>query len=312
MPRRPIIIDTDPGVDDALAIFLALGSPELELLGITTVAGNLPLSWTETNARRLCALAGRTDIKVFAGCPRPILRPLVTAEQFHGPEGLGDLELPEPTMPLQQRHAVDWLIETLMDADEGAITLCALGPLTNLALAMIEQPAILPKIREIVMMGGSVFHGGNVTPAAEFNIHVDPHAAAVVFGSGCRMTLMPLDVAHNALTTTERFARIAALDTAVGRACCDMLAFYRRSHEASHGSADFPLYDPCVTGYLIRPEIFSGREVHVAVETASEATMGMTVVDWRGKTEAAPNCSVMTEIDAAAFFDLLIERIGRL
>ena len=312
MTPRPIVIDTDPGVDDALAIFLALGSPELALLGITTVAGNLPLSSTEANARRLCELAGRRDVKVFAGCPRPILRPLVTAEQFHGPEGLGDLVLPEPGMPLQDRHAVDWLVETLMAAEDGAVTLCALGPLTNLALAMVEQPAILPKIREIVMMGGSVFHGGNVTPAAEFNIHVDPHAAAVVFGCGRPLTLMPLDVAHKALATAERFARLEALDTAVGRACREMLTFYRRSHAARHGSADVPLYDPCVTAYLLRPEIFGGRAVQVQVETASEATLGMTVVDWRGKTGAAPNCTVMTEIDADAFFELLIERIGRL
>lgn len=312
MTRRPIIIDTDPGVDDALAILLALASPELEVLGLTAVAGNRPVERTQSNARALCELAGRDDVPVFAGCARPILTPLGTAERLHGAGGLGDFEPAPPKPPSRETHAVDWLVDTLRAAEDGAITLCALGPLTNLALALIKQPAIRPKIREIVMMGGSLFVGGNVTPAAEFNIHCDPHAAAVVFASGCPLTLMPRDVALAARTTEARFARLAAIDTPVGRACVAMLSFYRRQHAARYGHGDIPLYDPCVTAYLLRPGIFSGRRAAVRIETNDSPTLGMTVIDWHGVTGAEPNCQVMNEIEADAFFDLVLGRVARL
>ena len=196
MTPRPIVIDTDPGQDDALAILLALASPELDVLGIAAVAGNVPLHLTESNARRICELAGRRDTKVFAGCPRPMVRTLTTAEEVHGLTGLDGHDFPEPTMPLQPGHAVDWMVDTLMAAGEREITICTLGPLTNVAMAMVKEPRILSRIREIVMMGGGFAEGGNVTPAAEFNIYVDPHAAQVVFTSGCKLTLMPLDVTH--------------------------------------------------------------------------------------------------------------------
>ena len=181
MPEsRKIIIDTDPGQDDAVAILLALASPELEVLGITAVAGNVPLALTEKNARKICELAGRPEAKVFAGAIRPMVRQLVTAENVHGKTGLDGPELPEPKMPLQSQHAVDFIVETLMREESGAVTLCALGPLTNIALALVREPQIVPRIKEIVLMGGGFFEGGNVTPAAEFNIYVDPHAADVV------------------------------------------------------------------------------------------------------------------------------------
>src|SRR5688572_2776992 len=174
MPEiRKIIIDTDPGQDDAVAILLALASPELEVLGITAVAGNVPLALTEKNARKTCELAGRPDIKVFAGAVRPLVRKLVTAEEVHGKTGLDGPDLPEPTMKLQDRHAVDFIVETLLAEPAGAVTLCPLGPLTNIALALIRAPEIAPKVREIVLMGGGFFEGGNTTPAAEFNIYVD-------------------------------------------------------------------------------------------------------------------------------------------
>ena len=312
MTARPIIIDCDPGLDDALALFLALASPELELLGITAVAGNVALAQTQSNARRLCEVAGRRDVKVFAGCARPIVRAPVTAEGVHGAGGLGGAELPAPTMALQPQHAVDWIVETLMEAGDTNITLCALGPLTNLAMAIVKEPRILPKVREVVMMGGSLFRGGNVTPAAEFNIFADPHAAHVVFTSGCPLTLLPLDVTHQARVTAERFERLSAAPTAVGRACRELLAWDRRHYAENHESGDCPLHDPCVIAYLLAPGLFGGRLVHVAIETASEAALGLTLADWRGVTGAAPNCTVMTEIDADAFFDLLIGRIGSL
>ena len=197
--KRKIIIDTDPGQDDAVAILLALASPELEVLGITAVAGNVPLALTEKNARKICELAGKPKTKVFAGAIRPLLRQLVTAEEVHGKTGLNGPHLPEPTMPLEDQHAVDFIVETLMQEASGSVTLCALGPLTNVALALIREPRIAPRIKEIVLMGGGFFEGGNVTPTAEFNIYVDPHAAEIVLKSGVPIVMMPLDVTHKAL-----------------------------------------------------------------------------------------------------------------
>ncbi len=312
MTPRPIVIDTDPGQDDALAILLALASPELAVLGITAVAGNVPLQLTELNARRICELAGRRDTKVFAGCPRPMVRALTTAEKVHGLTGLDGYDFPEPTLALQPSHGVDWMVETLMAAGDGEITLCALGPLTNLAMAMVMEPRILPKIREIVMMGGVFLEGGSVTPAAEFNIYVDPHAAHVVFTSGCELTLIPLDVTHQALTTPARLERFGAMGNRAGRACHDMLSFYRRHDMSKYGIDGGPLHDPCVIAYLLAPEIFDGKHVAVEIEIASEKTMGMTLADWWGVTDAPANCTVMNAIDDAAYFDLLIERIARL
>ena len=312
MSPRPIIIDTDPGQDDAIAILLALASPEIEVLGISAVAGNVPLHHTEANARRLCELARRPDLKVFAGCSRPLVRTLTTAEDVHGSTGLDGCGLPEPTMPLQSTHAVDWIVDTLMSAQSAKVTLCTLGPLTNIAMAMVKEPRVTGRIGEIVMMGGGYFTGGNVTPSAEFNIYVDPHAAHVVFSSGCRLTLMPLDVTHQALTTTDRLQQFAAMETAVGRACYGMLSFYRRHDVDKYGSEGGPLHDPCVIAYLISPRLFGGKQVAVSIETGSEQTLGMTVMDWWGTTAAAPNCMVMNHIDDDGFYALLIDRLGRM
>ena len=307
-----IIIDTDPGQDDAVAILLALASPELDVLGITAVAGNVPLSLTEKNARMICELAGRTDTKVFAGAVRPLVRPLVTAEQVHGQTGLNGPVLPEPTMPLQTQHAVDFIVETLMSEESGTVTLCPLGPLTNVALAMIREPKIVSRIKRIVLMGGGFFEGGNTTPAAEFNIYVDPHAADVVFRSGVPIVVMPLDVTHKALTTGKRIAAFRELGTRVGIATAEMLEFFERFDEEKYGTEGGPLHDPCVIAYLLKPELFRGRKVNVVVETASELTMGMTVVDWWGVSKRPKNALVLRDIDADGFFALLVERLARL
>ena len=216
--RRAIIIDTDPGQDDAVALLLALASPELDVLGICAVAGNVPLPLTQRNARMICELAGRTDMAVHAGADRPLKQELVTAEHVHGRTGLDGPSLPEPTMPLRDQHAVDFTISTVMERAEGEVTLCALGPLTNLALALQKEPALAPRLREIVLMGGGFFEGGNITPAAEFNIYVDPEAAAIVFGAGIPLTVMPLDVTHKALTTRMRVEAFRSMGTAVGKA----------------------------------------------------------------------------------------------
>lgn len=313
MPQsRKIIIDTDPGQDDAVAILLALGSAELEIVGMTAVAGNVPLKLTEKNARKICELAGRPDIKVYSGAIRPLARELVTAEEVHGETGLNGPQLPEPTMKLQDQYAVDFIVETLMKEESGAITLCALGPLTNIALALIREPKIAPRIKEIVLMGGGFFEGGNVTPTAEFNIYVDPHAANVVFKSGIPIVMMPLDVTHKALTTAKRTQAFRKLGTRVGTATAEMLEFFERFDEEKYGTDGGPLHDPCVIAYLLKPELFSGRNCNVTVETASELTMGMTVIDWWGVTKRPKNAMVMRDIDHDAFFALLLERLGRL
>ncbi|CAN7615267.1 nucleoside hydrolase [Mesorhizobium sp. LjNodule214] len=313
MPQsRKIIIDTDPGQDDAVAILLALGSAELDIVGISAVAGNVPLNLTEKNARKICELAGRPDIKVYAGAIRPLARELVTAEEVHGKTGLNGPQLPDPTMKLQDQYAVDFIIETLMNDPSGTITLCALGPLTNVALALIREPKIAPRIKEIVLMGGGFFEGGNVTPTAEFNIYVDPHAADVVFKAGIPIVMMPLDVTHKALTTATRTQAFRKLGTRVGTATAEMLEFFERFDEEKYGTDGGPLHDPCVIAYLLKPELFNGRNCNVTVETASELTMGMTVIDWWGVTKRPKNAMVMRDIDHDAFFALLVERLGRL
>ena len=309
---RPIIIDTDPGQDDAIALLLALASPELEVLGVTAVAGNVPLSLTESNARKVCELAGRPDINVFAGCSRPMVRALVTAEEVHGKTGLDGPDLPVPTMPLQPRHAVDWIVDTLMAAGDGSITLCPVGPLTNIAMAMVKEPRILPKIDEIVLMGGAYFESGNTTPHAEFNIYVDPHAAHVVFTSGVKLTMHPLDVTHKALMSSAWIETLRALDTPVGTAAAEMLTFYERYDMDKYGEAGGPLHDPCVIAYLLKPELFGGKRCNVRIETMSETTMGATVVDWWGVTGLEPNCLVINQIDSDGFYALILERLARL
>ncbi len=309
---RKIIIDTDPGQDDALAILLAFASPELEVLGITVVAGNVPLALTELNARKICELAGRPQTKVFAGADRPLMRPLVTAEHVHGKTGLDGPDLPEPAMRLQDQHAVDFIIDTLRTKEAGSITLCALGPLTNIAHVLIRAPELAPRIREIVLMGGGFFEGGNVTPTAEFNIYVDPHAAQIVLQSGVPIIILPLDVTHKALTTAERVERFRAMGTRAGDASVALLEFFERFDEEKYGSDGGPLHDPNVIAYLIKPELYRGRLCNVAVDAANELTLGMTVVDWWRVTDRPKNAFYIRGIDADAFFDLLIERIARL
>ncbi len=232
---RKIIIDTDPGQDDAVAILLALASPELEVLGITCVAGNVPLALTALNARKVCELAGRPDMRVFAGCDRPMARALVTAEYLHGKSGLDGIVLPEPEMELQEQHAVDFLIESLRESPAGTITLCLLGPLTNIATAFERAPDIKDRVAEIVLMGGAYFEVGNTTPAAEFNIHVDPQAAEIVFKSGAQIVVMPLDVTHKALTSRARIEAFRAMGTQVSHAVASWTDFFERFDMAKYG-----------------------------------------------------------------------------
>jgi purine nucleosidase len=310
--RQRVIIDTDPGQDDAVAILLALASPEIEVLGITTVAGNVPLALTTKNALKVVELAGRTDVGVHAGAAAPLVRRLVTAEEVHGKTGLDGPDLPEPVTGHRDAHGVDFIVEILRAEPAGSVTLCTLGPLTNVALAFAKAPEVRARVARIVGMGGGWSEGGNTTPAAEFNIFADPHAAQAVFQAGVPLVLHPLDVTHKARTRRDRVEAIRGLGTRVGDAVAAMLEFYERHDERKYGTDGGPLHDPNVIAWLLRPEIYEGRDVNVEVETGSELTMGQTVVDWWGVTRRPKNVHFVREIDHDAFFALLLERLGRL
>lgn len=313
MAPRKIIIDTDPGQDDAVAILLALASPEdVTVLGVTAVAGNVPLPLTEKNARIVCELAGKPETLVFAGCDVPMKRKLVTAEHVHGKTGLDGPKMDDPTMPLQAQHGVDFIIETLRTHDACTVTLCPLGPLTNIATAFEKAPDIVDKVQEIVLMGGAYFEVGNITPAAEFNIYVDPEAAKIVFASGIPIVVMPLDVTHHALTTRARVDAFSALGTKVGDMVAAWTNFFERFDKEKYGSEGAPLHDPCVIAYLIQPDLFEGRHVNVEIETQSDLTLGMTVADWWRVTDRKPNAMFMGSLNADGFFALLTERLARL
>ena len=312
MSPRPIIIDCDPGHDDALAILLALGSPdELVVLAITVVAGNVPLALTQKNARKACELAGRADLPVYAGCARPLMRDLVTAEYVRGKTGLDGPELPEPRMPLAGAHAVDAIVERLRTHAPGTVTLCPTGPLTNIAMALRKAPDVVPRIKEIVLMGGAIGLG-NITPAAEFNIYVDPHAAKVVFEAGVPLVMLGFDVTHQVLVTPSRLGAIRDLGTPLSRTVVELIEFYGIYDRTGQGRVGAPLHDPCVIAYLLDPALFGGRACHVAIETQGEHTLGRTVVDWSRRTRHAPNATVIDEIDADGLFALLTARLGRL
>lgn len=312
MTRR-IILDTDPGIDDAVAIMLALAAPEeLEVLGVVAVAGNLSLSQTERNARRICEFAGRPEIPVYAGCAGPLAGPLATAAAIHG-DTLGErLEVAEPAAPLQTQHGVDFIIETVRAAEPRSITLCAIGPLTDIAMVLVKAPDTSALIGEIVVLGGAAFEIGNITPAAEFNMYVDPHAAAVVLGSGVPMTMIPLDVTHQVLSTPTRLSALRALPNRYGPAVAGLLDQFEESRTGRFGARGMALHDPCAIAFVLQPDLFQGRKVNVAVETSSPLTIGMTVVDWWGVTDRPVNTNFMTEVNAPRLYELLAEKLARL
>ena len=301
-----IIIDTDPGVDDAVALLMAFAHPaELEVLGITAVAGNVPVSQTAINARKICELANRSNIKVFAGSEGPLKGKAIDAVHVHGRTGLNGSTLPEPVMELQQQHAVDFIIETLRNEPEGTVTLCTLGPQTNIAHALNRAPDIAPRIKQIVMMGGSFFAGGNMSPVGEFNVYADPESTAIVLAAGIPTVIMPLDVTHKAIIDKEKMAGIQAINNRASAAVIEVLEAYER---ISGG----PLHDPTVIAYLLNPAIFSGKFCNVEVELDSPLTRGMTVVDWRSKTDRAPNATWMTEIDNEQFYQMMKTSLAKL
>ena len=310
MARR-IIIDCDPGQDDAVALLLAFASPdELEVAGVTTVGGNVPLELTQRNARMICDIAG-SAAPVYAGCAAPMARPLRTAEYIHGKTGIDGIDVFEPETPLQPGHGVDFIVETLRAAADNSLTLVPTGPLTNIGTAIDREPAILDKIEQIVLMGGAMREGGNRTPSAEFNILVDPEAADVVFRCGRPITQMGLDVTHQVLSTRERVERIRALGNPAAEATAGMLGFFERFDMQKYASKGAPLHDPCTVAYLLRPGLFEGKTCNVAVETQSELTLGHTAVDFWHVTDRPRNVNWIYAVDADGFYALLTERLDR-
>jgi purine nucleosidase len=309
-PKRTIIVDSDPGLDDAVAILFALAAQDrLDLLAITTVAGNVPLGLTSRNARIVLDWANREDVPVYAGCPRPLVRDLVTAQYVHGMTGLGSMPLHEPKAKLAENHAVDFLIQKLRSVPERSVTLCFIGPLTNLAAALIQAPDVTRGIEGLVIMGGAYLERGNITPTAEFNIFVDPHATDVVLASGIPLTVLPLDVTHKVLSTRSRIRRLESLGSRTGKLIAAILLSYAQGEDETFEAV--PLHDPCVIAYLLKPSLFSGRRVNVTIETGSDLTLGETVVDWREVTQRSANALWIDHVDADGFYALLTETASR-
>lgn len=305
MAPHKIILDCDPGVDDAIAILLALASPqEIELLGITTVAGNVPLENTAHNARRICTLAGRQDIPVYAGCSRPMLEAEGRRSKVHGNDGLGNVTLPEPDFALQEEHAVDYLIRAI-HAAPGEITLCPIGPMTNIALAIVKDPSIVPKIKQLVFMGGAAFCPGNSSPVAEFNIYVDPWAAHVVLSAGIPQVMFGLDVTLQAKINSNYLDALQEVSPLLASATAMM---------RSYGASDPCLHDPCVIAWLIEPSLFSGVEGDINVSYHDDMHRGQTVVAVKPRhlPEKQTNIMVMTEVDNPRLLKMLAERLSRL
>jgi purine nucleosidase len=273
------------------------------------VAGNVPLELTQRNARIICEIAGRTDVPVFAGCERPLQRKLITAENVHGKTGIDGMDVYDPAMPLQEQHAVDFIVEALLGAGHGSVTLVPTGPLTNIARAISREPAILANVREIVLMGGAVREGGNTSPCAEFNMLVDPHAADVVLHCGRPVTIVPLDTTHQALVTRERIEQLRAIPAPVGPAVIGMMEFFNRFDTKKYGSLGAPLHDPCTISYLLKPELFEGKLCNVEIETDSPLTMGHTAVDFWGVTSRPKNVNWLHRIDPDGYFELLVEKL---
>lgn len=310
---RDLIIDTDPGADDVVALFLAMASPEaFNIRAITTVAGNVRLDKTSRNARLAREWAGREDIPIYAGAGRPLVRAPIYAADVHGEEGLAGVQVHEPKKPLAEGNAVQYLIDTLGNAKPHSITLAMLGPQTNLALALIQQPQIVTGIKEVVVMGGAHFNGGNITPVAEFNLYADPHAAQVVLASGVQITYLPLDVTHKIITSEARLKQLAAVNNSVSKQVVDILLAYIKHDMDVYGMPGGPVHDASVIAYLLKPELFSGRRIHMSIDSREGPTFGQTVADWYGVLNQPANVLWVNQGDAQGFFDLLSARLARL
>ncbi|MEU9303181.1 nucleoside hydrolase [Streptomyces sp. NPDC048269] len=306
----PIIIDCDPGHDDALAIMLAAADPAVDLLAITTVAGNQTLAKTTLNARRVCTVAGITGVPIAPGCDRPLLQPLVVADDVHGESGMDGPRFPEPTVDAVPEHAVD-LIHRILTTHPEPVTLVPTAPLTNIALLLTRHPDVVPYIREIVLMGGST-ERGNRTPAAEFNIQTDPEAADIVFRSGVPITMCGLNATHQALATPEVVARFEGLGTDLGRVCAELMTFFASTYRRLWGFASPPLHDPVAVARVIDPAIVRCVPAGVVVELRGQYTRGATVVDLHRSLDLPVNAQVAVAVDAGLFWDRMIAAVAAL
>lgn len=314
MTIKKIILDCDPGHDDAVAIMLAAASDKIKILGITCVAGNTTLENTKSNSLKICSLIGKTDLKIYSGAEKPLKYDLVTAAHVHGKSGLdiegSPIKIAE-NYELQDQHAVDFIIQTCHDFKD-QIYLCPTGPLTNIAMSLQKDPSIIKKIKEIVFMGGAAMTLGNITPAAEFNIYVDPHAASIVLNSGIPLVMLGLDVTHKVNVNDQIINEIQQNNNQSSNFFADLMKFYSKFHRKLYQTDKTPLHDPCVIAYLIDPLIFEGKLVNVQVEENSNLTRGETVVDWFGVTGQPTNCNVITEVNHNKFFSLLKKELKNL
>jgi len=304
---KRILIDCDPGHDDMMAIMLACSSKELDLLGITTVAGNQTGEKTYQNALKTLTLIGGTDVPVARGADKPLFRELTVTPEIHGVSGLDGADLPEPGVQGVEQHAVDFLIQTIMESGT-SLTLAPTGPLTNVALAMLKDPRITTKLERIVLMGGAVFDS-NITPAAEFNIYVDPEAAKVVFGSGVPITMVGLDVTNKALFGFDDIEELSRLNGKVSRVVAPLLKFFAQANKDIFGFDGAPLHDALAIAHLIKPEVIKTRHMNVEIETEGELTRGRTVADVYGVTRRPANTDVALEVNNSLFKELLFQAI---
>ncbi|MBA3424587.1 MAG: nucleoside hydrolase [Rubrobacter sp.] len=306
---KPVILDVDPGHDDAVALMMACGAPDLDILAVTTVAGNVPLEKTTRNALRILSLIGRTDVPVAAGAASPLERPLYTAESIHGESGLDGPEIPDPIFEPDERGAVDLIAGILRESSE-PVTLIPVGPLTNIAMLLREHPELKNRIARISLMGGSVGLG-NTTPAAEFNVYVDPEAAREVFDSGLPITMCGLNVTHQAGAGPAERDRLRSAGR-FGGVVAELLEFFASTYQRVFGFDAPPLHDPVAVAAVLRPDLLTTRPMRVDVECDSELTCGETVCDFYGVTGRQPNTRVGVELDRDGFFELLYESLARL
>ena len=309
--QRKILLDCDPGHDDAVAMMLAWGNPSIELLGITTVGGNQTLDKVTRNALSVATVVGMHDVPIAAGCRLPLVRPVEIAPDVHGDSGLDGVELPEPAVELDPRHGVDLIIETIMSNEPGTVTLVPTGPLTNIAMAARKEPRIVERVQEVVLMGGG-YHVGNWSPVAEFNIKVDPEAAHIVFNEKWPIVMVGLDLTHQAVATDEVAARIAAVPGSVSQFTLGLFTFFRKAYQDAQGFDFPPVHDPCTLAYLIDPTIVETVKVPVDVELNGSLTTGMTVADFRAPAPEDCHTKVATRLDAPRFWGLVVDAIDRI
>ena len=309
---RRIILDCDPGHDDAVAILLAAGNPDIELLGLTTIGGNHTINKVTHNARQVLTIAGALDVPVYRGATRPLINDVVTAEDIHGDSGMEihGYDLPEPAVGVEDGHAVRWIVDTLMREEPGTVTLVPTGPLTNIALAVRMEPRIVSRVREVVLMGGA-YGTGNITASAEFNTFVDPEAAAIVFGEDWPVVMVGLDLTHQALATPEVEERFAAVGTSAGDFVVGLIDAFRRNYKDAQDFDNPPVHDPCAVAYVIDPALVETVPAPLSVELAGTLTRGRTVADFRA-SNAPCNSSVATRLDVERFWDLVVDAVQRL